>query len=137
MEGLQEVFNVFMSQETECVDEAHLGSVLRCLGFVIEEEAVKEIVAQEGGALSFRALSEVVAALESRTAKNPEVLSAFEVFDPSKTGKLSISALKAILKAGPTPLSTEEIDACLDLLNPNPDGIVNYVESAALGGSAP
>ncbi|OAG31226.1 centrin-3 [Nematocida displodere] len=133
MEGLQEVFNVFMSQETECVDEAHLGSVLRCLGFVVEEETVKEILAKEGGALSFRVLSEVVAGLGGQSVASPEVLKAFEVFDPSKTGKLSISTLKAILKTGPAPLSTEEIDACLDLLNPSPEGVVNYLESTALG----
>lgn len=128
MQKLQEVFNVFAETDADELSPEYLGSVLRATGHVISDESLKEVLAGENETLSFNRVLQIAEQIKPAIIEKKDLVAAFEMFDAEKTGKLPVGVLKKILETGENPLEQEEIDACIEILNPDPEGAIDYVE---------
>ncbi|KAI5187894.1 hypothetical protein NEHOM01_2433 [Nematocida homosporus] len=124
---LQETFTIFANEDNqELVQIDRLPTLLRTLGYIVDPETLKNFFPQAITSVALADLEEMIRVQCLPRLSSNEVLSAFQSFDKSNTGKLTISTIKNILSSGETPLTSEEIDTCLELLNPSPDGMVDY-----------
>lgn len=134
MEGtIQEAFNIFADDERrDTVRSDQVIPLLRSIGYIVHEESLKELLQGESLYLTLEDIEELLNSNAIPKLSEEEVLRAFEVFDKKKTGEISISLFKHIVKQGPNPCSEEEIDAALEILNPNPEGVIEYVKNTPL-----
>ncbi|KAI5171538.1 hypothetical protein NEFER03_0860 [Nematocida sp. LUAm3] len=130
---LQEVFGIFASEENkEIIQRERVVPMLRALGYTVDEEGIEDFLKPEIASLTILEVEEMLKIKCIPCITEDDVLQAFQAFDPKKTGKLNISTIKSILESQPNPLTCEEIDACMEILNPDPEGTVEYIKTAAV-----
>lgn len=127
---LQEVFSIFASEENkEIIQIERVVPMLRSLGYTVDEKGIQGFFKPEITSLTISEIEEMLKIKCIPCITEEDVLQAFQTFDPKKTGKLNISTIKSILESEPNPLSSEEIDACMEILNPDPEGTVEYIKT--------
>ncbi|KAI5191665.1 hypothetical protein NECID01_1576 [Nematocida sp. AWRm77] len=128
MEGtIQEAFSIFADDERkDLIRSDQIIPLLRSVGYIVHEEDLGELLKQESLYLSLEDVEELLKCGKIPMVSEEEALEAFEVFDKGKTGEISISLLKHIVQQGESFFAQEELDAALEILNPNPEGVINY-----------
>lgn len=130
---LKEVFDVFADQSIEgSVKREAVLPMLQSLGYIVLGEEVEKALPAGKDLFTYSEIEDMVEQNSFLVLSKEDVKRAFEVFDTKKTGKMSVSALKSILQTGPQKLDQEELDACLDILTPTPEGIIEYMRNTSL-----
>lgn len=130
---LKEVFDLFADQtEQKSIKREDVFLMLQSMGCIVLGEDVEKALPTGKESFTFSEIEEMVSQNSFLVMSKEDVVKAFEVFDTQKTGKMSVSTLKAILQEGENSLSQEEIDACLEILNPTPEGVIEYLKNRSL-----
>ncbi|KAI5191116.1 hypothetical protein NEMIN01_1385 [Nematocida minor] len=130
---LQDVFDVFADHTVpNSIRRENVLPMLQALGYIVLSEDVDNALPLGKDLFTFSEIQEILSNDAFSSISKEDVAKAFEVFDSKKTGKMSVSALKSILQTGPYRLDQEEIDACLDILNPSPEGVIEYIKNTSL-----
>ncbi|EHY64980.1 hypothetical protein NERG_02036 [Nematocida ausubeli] len=130
---LQQVFDIFMDEtEQEYVKRQNILPLLQTLGYIVNEQEIQAVLPYEKDAYTVGEIKTMTEEDAFPLLSKDDVLSAFQAYDINKTGKIPIGVVKSILQAGPEGLSEEEVDATLSLLNPTPEGIVEYTKISLL-----
>lgn len=123
---LQEVFDVFSDyNKPETVKRENILPLLQVLRYTIRPNDLERILPNKQE-FTLKEIEEIISAETFPLLTAEEILSAFHAFDHKKTGTLGLSTLKNILQAGPDQFTQEEIDGAIEILNPTPEGVVEY-----------
>ncbi|KAI5180234.1 hypothetical protein NEOKW01_0563 [Nematocida sp. AWRm80] len=103
----------------------NVNAILRGMGYVLDSNFIKE---HADKSMSISDLESLIKNNKIDKITRDQVLDAFLEFDQKSTGKIPIGKMKSILSGGENPLTEEEIDAAIEILNPNPEGIIEYLK---------
>jgi len=128
------IFGIFADDEKkDSVRAENLLPLLRSVGCLVDEEKLPSYTKEGQAYFTFEEVEEIIGSSNMvPKITNEQVIEAFQKFDKKKTSKISISYLKHILQQGETPFNCEEIDAAIELLNPDVEGLVSYIANTTL-----
>ncbi|EIJ87818.1 hypothetical protein NEPAR06_1934 [Nematocida parisii] len=131
--AVQQVFEIFSDEmNNEYVKRQNILPLLQSLGYIINEQELSTILPYGKELYSLTDIRRMTEDKEIPILTVEDVTKAFQVFDSDKAGKLPVSIVKTILQSGTEGFTEEETDAALSLLNPTPEGIIEYTKTGLL-----
>jgi len=127
---LKEAFAIFDTNADGTIEAKELREVMRSLGQNPTSREIREMIGSvdgdDNGAIDFE---EFLILMKSRP-KDPdqELRNAFRVFDTDNSGSISREELKQLMINLGQTLSEAEIDAMMDMVDEDQDGVISFEE---------
>ncbi|ESP03377.1 hypothetical protein LOTGIDRAFT_137402, partial [Lottia gigantea] len=131
---IRELFRIFDKNHDNTISSNELGKVLKCMGMQMSDEEIgmymEELDKEGNGRIEYREfhsfMQEELKKAEDPAHREQAVRSAFKVFDKESDGLIELSEFKSTMKTLGEPLTDEELDDMLKIVNVTEDGKINY-----------
>ncbi|XP_063690565.1 uncharacterized protein LOC134823147 [Bolinopsis microptera] len=134
LEEYKVAFAIFDQDSSGSIDRRELTSVCSKLGVELSSQDVENMMRHvdkdKNDTIEFEEFIQIMLDIENQTPdhKDQELLDAFNVFDIDNDGFISIDELRKVMKNIDTKITEEELEAMIEAIDEDGDGLVNYEE---------
>jgi Ca2+-binding EF-hand superfamily protein len=127
--NFQNAFDAFDDDRDHVIPTTLLGKLLRAVGFnpypEEVEDMIEDLTASEGS-LDFKSFYYLLCAHARAAYPEEELVDAFQVFDTSGEGRLSVDTIQNILRSLKQPFTEDQIAELLSQADVDAQSKVNY-----------
>lgn len=110
------------------IDKENIIQAMRYLGIIKTQTEFEALINELPNTITLNQFLNLINKERDNLIDKQDIIQAFEVFDEKKTGKVSAKELYHALSVIGEKLTQNDIDALTKMVQPDKDGLINYLD---------